>query len=606
MRIQLNESKCDCVGTKKCLKNCPNNLEINALNCIHCNPKKAPCALACKRNAFFEISNGILSIDESLCNGCLECIESCPKKALCLGTGEKASKCDLCAKNGFILDCIEHCENNAIKLKQSEIETKKIRKILGWEIKNPEKKLLAKKLKEENEFEIWELKDNSKKYIAKFFPELSLFEAELFQKVLKKFQENERFNKKVSTKEFLKKYCVENEISLEEGQKQYFEKILEIEVFGSGGSLTPILEDENIEEICCIGAKRPLYVYHRIFGWAETNFYYTNRSTIKNLVNRMARKLGRRLSIQNPRLNACLENGCRINASIPPISFFGPNFTIRKFREKPFTPSDLIENKTVSSKAMAFLWIAMEIDCSILFVGNTGSGKTSTMNALFSFVPMNERIIAVEETPEIFLPHKHFVKLNVAEEMEIGMHELIFDTLRMRPDRIVVGEVRTPNETKAFIDTLLAGQGKGSYATFHGKSAKEAINRLEKFGASKTDLHSIDLIVVQKRWTKIDSEKGNRTELRKVFEITELLESENCIKQNKIFEFDFEKFGLAEKSISKKVFEKAKRCFGKNEKELLKELSARQKFLESCIGKNLEIREFFKKINNRQCEENDG
>jgi len=313
----------------------------------------------------------------------------------------------------------------------------------------------------------------------------------------------------------------------------------------------------------------------------------------------MARSLGRRLSMQNPRLNACLENGCRINASIPPVSFFGPNFTIRKFREKPFTPSDLIENKTINSKAMAFLWIAMETDCSVLFVGNTGSGKTSTMNALFAFVPSNERIIAVEETPEIFLPHSHIIKLNVAEEMGIVMHDLIFDTLRMRPDRIVVGEIRTPNETKAFIDTLLAGQGKGSYATFHGKSSKEALNRLEKFGASKNDLNSIDLIVVQKRWTKIDLEKGNRNELRRVFEITEVLESENSLKQNRVFEFDFEKSSLVEKNISKKVFERAKVCFGKNEKELNSELELRREFLESCIGKNHGIMEFFKKINNR-------
>jgi Flp pilus assembly CpaF family ATPase len=117
----------------------------------------------------------------------------------------------------------------------------------------------------------------------------------------------------------------------------------------------------------------------------------------------------------------------------------------------------------LDSQSLAFLWLALQSDCTLLICGNTGSGKTSTLNALFCFVPANERIVVVEETPEIRLPHEHQIRLASSLELGIDMHSLIVDSLRMRPDRIIVGEMRTASETKAFVDTLLAGQGKGSY-----------------------------------------------------------------------------------------------------------------------------------------------
>jgi Flp pilus assembly CpaF family ATPase len=241
--------------------------------------------------------------------------------------------------------------------------------------------------------------------------------------------------------------------------------------------------------------------------------------------------------------------------------------------------------------------MAMQTDCSMLIAGNTGSGKTSTLNALFCFIPKDERIIAVEETPEIRLLHKHFVKLNVVDNLKIGMQQLIIDSLRMRPDRIIVGEIRNSEETLAFIDTLLAGQGKGSYATFHAQSSEETLLRLKSIGVNQLDLASIDLIIVQRRWNKIDKEKATATEQRRVIEISEVLSDINGAKLNCLYCYNNKNNELETKNQSEKVLEKIKKCFGVGEKELQKELEKRASFLESQTKEGLKIEEFFEKIN---------
>jgi len=272
-----------------------------------------------------------------------------------------------------------------------------------------------------------------------------------------------------------------------------------------------------------------------------------------------------------------------------PIAFTGPNATIRKFRAKPFTPQDLVRQGTVSAEALAFLWMLMETDFSLLIGGNTGSGKTSTLNALFEFVPKDERIIVVEETPEINLPHRHLVKLNVVDNLGIGMKELIVDTLRMRPDRIVVGEIRNPEEVSAFVDTLLAGQGKGSYATFHAQSGSEALTRLKKLGVLEMDLASIDLILVQKRWNSIDLASNARTEVRRVIELSEVVMQQGRAGLNTLFEFDYAGKTLQKKNESTRLREKLCRTFGLSEAALGEELARRERLLLETADKNAAV-----------------
>jgi Tfp pilus assembly ATPase PilU len=211
---------------------------------------------------------------------------------------------------------------------------------------------------------------------------------------------------------------------------------------------------------------------------------------------------------------------------------------------------------------------------------------------MFSFVPKNERIVVAEETPELFFPHEHVIKLNCVEELGFNMKDLIIESLRIRPDKIVVGEIRKKDEVFAFIDTLLAGQAKGSYATFHSQSALEAIERFKSFKVLEQDICSLDLILVQKRWTKKIIKLGKRFEVRRVIEVSEVLNNDGKAVLNKLFEFDFLNDCLIEKNESKKLLEKIKQSFGFSKKQVLKELKLRQKILESPQLKEKNIFEF--------------
>lgn len=464
-----------------------------------------------------------------------------------------------------------------------EFEDRKVEEILGWKVFRVKgiERVIAEKPKAQ-------IVDcfGKKIYFLHRFPELSFEEANLLIEVLEELKEKEEVQKA------LLEYCEENFVLLEEEQQKYLNKVLDLSVKGYG-ALSEILEDEEIEEVsvCGLGKENPVRVYEKNFGWIETNLYYVREETVKNLVNKMARNIGRRITLQNPRLNAVLPTGERIHAAIEPVSQ-NPSLTIRRFRKKPFTALELEKNRTISLNALAFLYTAMQTDSSVLVAGNTGSGKTTTLNALFSFVPENERIITAEETPELNLMQKHVVKMRIVEGIEIGMNELITDSLRMRPDRIIVGEVRTKEEMEAFIDTLLAGQGKGSYATFHAQSAKEAIQRMKKLGVKEMDLESIDLIVVQRRWTKIN--KKERKEQRRVTEIAEILEGG---KLNMLYEYDFGRDLLAERNESVKVIKKIMNSFSVPKNKTLKIVEKNTNFLEKLSEKDLSAFELFKELN---------
>jgi archaeal flagellar protein FlaI len=356
--------------------------------------------------------------------------------------------------------------------------------------------------------------------------------------------------------------------------------------------LTTLISDPDFEEIVINGAQKPILVYHRIFGWLTTNAFFSTDEKIKTVLNKMASQLGRQLSFNSPILNAVLKNGSRLNASMDPIAFSGINATIRKFKSNPLTPINIVEYATISKEAMAFLWLAMQTSCSILVCGNTGSGKTTTLNALFCFLPKDERIVVVEETPEIMLPQTHKVKLNTSEQVGIGLEKLIENTFRMRPDRVIVGEARSSEECKAFVNTMLAGQAKGSYATFHAESALEAIQRIVSFGVDYESLGALDLLVVQKRLQRIDSKSKIRREERKIVEISEMIRENGKVRLLEIFKMNNETGKLEKKNESKRVKEKIKQTFSVNETQYKKILKEKETLLTKIKG-NVSFNEFF-------------
>ena len=330
-----------------------------------------------------------------------------------------------------------------------------------------------------------------------------------------------------------------------------------------------MLKDDEIEEISIIGTQKPAYVYLRNKGWKSVNAQFCEQSAISDVVNKMARGLGRHITIQNPRLDAMLPDGSRLHATLPPVS--AGEITIRKFRERPFSPPELIAHRAMSAKAMALLSLIMQGDNSVLIAGNTASGKTTTLNALFSFVPANERILIAEQTPEINIPHAHQLRLVANQDMGISLKDLVYDSLRMRPDRMIVGEIRNREEAEALFDVLLAGQARGSYATFHAQSADEALSRLGTLGVSRMDMRSIDCIVVQRRMLTYDLAARKTREIRRVVEIAQVND-----KAEKIFTYDQKKDALLHRPLERMLGNTAEKL-GMSLAEIKKELLQREK-----------------------------
>ncbi|MBI2597994.1 MAG: Flp pilus assembly complex ATPase component TadA, partial [Candidatus Diapherotrites archaeon] len=217
------------------------------------------------------------------------------------------------------------------------------------------------------------------------------------------------------------------------------------------GIIDSLVNDDNLEEIMVIGPRIPVYIFHREYEMMTTNIEFFVDQEIVDLINRVARQVGRRVDISAPLLDARLPDGSRVNATIPPASVSGSTITIRKFRKDPLTIVDLIKNNTLDIDLAAFLWVCVEglgvKPANILISGGTGSGKTTLLNSLGAFIEPQERIISIEDTAELNLPLKHWIRFEGRPPGLEGSGELTIDiltknSLRMRPDRVMVGEIR--------------------------------------------------------------------------------------------------------------------------------------------------------------------
>lgn len=395
-------------------------------------------------------------------------------------------------------------------------------------------------------------------------PVLSREEEELIAAAEERFKEATRSRdtqgreeSETLIEEILLKTAEETGIYLSAEQEGYLCRVAVMHIYGFA-FMEELIADPQIEEISVIGPQRPVYAYTRQKGWRKVNACFEDEKAIADMINKMARALGRHITMQNPRLDATLPDGSRLHASLPPVS--QGEITVRKFRDSPFSPQELATNNTISIEALSLLSVLMQCDCSMVIAGNTASGKTTTMNALFSFVPANERIIIAEETPEINIPHRHQLRLIANKEMGIALKDLVYDSLRMRPDRMIVGEVRNREEAEALFDVLLAGQARGSYATLHAQSANEALARLRTFGINEMDLESIDCIIVQRRMLLYDPKKRRGREVRKVVEVAELndglrmlFRDNKQVKESSLMEKAAESFGLSRKEMLEEV-----------------------------------------------------
>jgi len=403
-------------------------------------------------------------------------------------------------------------------------------------------------------------------------PELSLSETE--ERVFDEL--SQRLSEGGDAEKTLKRMCQQENVLLARDSAQRILLAAKMNCDGFG-AFDPFLEDDDLEEITVDG-RGTVRVYHRKKGWLKTNAFMEKEFAI-NAVNRMARPLGRRITSQNPRLNAVLPNGSRLHACISPVARSGFEATVRRFRDKPFSVKELVDNKTMTAECAAFLWTVLFGDASLLVCGTTGSGKTTTLNALFSFIPRKERVIITEETPEINVPHEHAVRIVANEELDITLKDLVKDTLRMRPDRVIIGEVRDANETTALFDSLLAGQARGTYATFHATTAQDALKRLTALGARKEDLDAVNLVLVQKRIAVLDGKKQ-----REVRRVTELCEVNNGIAVD-----------VFEKPGKSACLTQLTENYGKTRKELVALVKQRADWLERAPSNHAEFFEAVQK-----------
>jgi pilus assembly protein CpaF len=246
------------------------------------------------------------------------------------------------------------------------------------------------------------------------------------------------------------------------------------------GPLEPLLRDETVTEIMVNG---PRQVYIERSGKLElTNVVFQNDDHVMRIIDRIISPIGRRIDESSPMVDARLTDGSRVNAIIPPLSLIGPVITIRKFSASPFTVDDLIRFGTATPEMFDFLRACVEARLNIFVSGGTGSGKTTTLNVLSSFIPNDERIVTVEDAAELQLRQEHVVTLesrppNIEGRGAITIRELVRNCLRMRPDRIIVGECRG-GEALDMLQAMNTGHD-GSMSTGHANTPRDMLSRLE-------------------------------------------------------------------------------------------------------------------------------
>ncbi|MCX6814103.1 MAG: type II/IV secretion system ATPase subunit [Candidatus Aenigmarchaeota archaeon] len=291
--------------------------------------------------------------------------------------------------------------------------------------------------------------------------------------------------------------------------------------------IEPMMFDPYIEDIGCTGLNTPIFIIHKKFGSLETNLIYADADVLSNFVIKISERCGRYISYATPLLDGRLPDGSRVQASFAKdVTTKGPTFSIRKFRKNPFSPIDMIEVKTASEDMMAYLWVLIQHNVSILISGGVSTGKTSFLNSLSMFIPREEKIVSIEDTREINLPHENWIPAVSREgfgipEMtgkrygEVDLFDLLKESFRQNPDYVVVGEVRGK---EAYVMFQGMASGHASLGTMHAGSVEDVMKRLQTppIELSPSLIESLDVMIIMTN----AKEKGKSA--RRVKEIAEI------------------------------------------------------------------------------------
>ncbi|MCE8429295.1 MAG: type II/IV secretion system ATPase subunit, partial [Candidatus Methanoperedens sp.] len=354
------------------------------------------------------------------------------------------------------------------------------------------------------------------------------------------------------------------------------------------GKIDPLMHDNRIEDVSANGHDIPIYLYHKKYTNIPTNIYF-NEADLNSFVIRLAQRCGKHISVAEPMVDATMPDGSRIQMTLgKEVTSRGATFTIRKFSEIPITPIDLINWSTFSAEEMAYLWICIENNKSLIFAGGTASGKTSSLNAVSLFIPIQAKIVSLEDTRELKLPHPNWIPGTTRDSFtadgkgSIDMYELLRAALRQRPEFLLVGEVRGKEALTLF---QAMSTGHTTFSTMHADSVSSAIHRLENppISVPRTMIQALNIISIQAQ-TYVKGKRARRN--MKLVEITDIDPTTRNIRTNDIFVWDplTDKFMRVGES---KALNEIMVRRGWNLSDLKNELVNRQKVLEFMVNNKI-------------------
>jgi flagellar protein FlaI len=352
--------------------------------------------------------------------------------------------------------------------------------------------------------------------------------------------------------------------------------------FLGDGLIDAIMHDKFIEDISCDGLDNPIFIFHGGYESIKTNLMYTDAVELDSFVTKLAQRAGKYISIAEPMLDATMSDGSRIQMTLgKEVTAHGSTFTIRKFKDEPITPTDLIEWGTFSPLSVAFLWLAVEAGNSAIFAGGTASGKTTALNAISLFIPPLAKIVSLEDTRELKLPHPNWIPSVTRDSFDTGgkgaidMYELLRAALRQRPEYICVGEVRG-KEAQTLFQAMSTGHV--TYATMHADSVASVVHRLENppLDVPRNMLNALNLVCIQVQ-ARVGGQRIRRN--KQIIEILDIDPRTNELITNEVFSWHqaTDEIRYSGKSY---VLESIMETRGWSEARMREELKRRQEILE--------------------------
>jgi len=360
------------------------------------------------------------------------------------------------------------------------------------------------------------------------------------------------------------------------------------------GIINVAMIDPNVEDCSCDGVGIPFYIYHRKYGSIRSSLRFDKETELDGYVVWLAQKCGKHISVASPLLDATIPDGSRLQATLGKhVTKRGSSFTIRRFKENPFTPLDMLKFKTMSTEMMAYLWIAIEHGQSMLVCGGTASGKTTTLNAVLLFIPPQMKIVSIEDTRELNLPHENWVPGLTREGFggksmitgkasgEIDMFELLTTAMRQRPQYLMVGEVRGK---EAYVVFQAMATGKTCYSTFHAEDVQAMVHRMENdpINLPRALITALNIVLLQAQ-VKVGTKMTRR--VKSLTEVVGIDPETNELITNSVYTWNpaDDTFNYSGHSY---VYEKVRMARNWSPREMERELKRR-----------VDILEYMKKIN---------